>query len=174
MLDCSQGKFKILLENVKLWFWGNLRKVLFIQYVFTLTVGKMANAIDHQRAIWKIQKPVEVRTYCKPTNIYCWQQIWLLYRDPTPLISFFLTAFFLFTGVFLFGFLQFSDEPRMDLWTSTEKVLRIIMINFLKTSSKAFNTFMKLWYSLYICTLWEHWMQAAFGSVWYFRPQEGS
>jgi hypothetical protein len=36
------------------------KKLLFLQYVFTLTAGKMATSIAHQRNILEIQKPVEV------------------------------------------------------------------------------------------------------------------
>ncbi len=49
-------------QNARLTRWDveNLQEVLFLQYIFILTAGKMANAIAHQAAISEITKPVEV------------------------------------------------------------------------------------------------------------------
>jgi hypothetical protein len=47
-------------ESVKCDFVEIKSPILFLQYVFNLTAGKMANAIAHQRNNFKVQKPVEV------------------------------------------------------------------------------------------------------------------
>ena len=51
---------KIFLESGKWCLRKKVQQVLFLEYVFTLTAGKMAMATGHQRSILEIQKPIEV------------------------------------------------------------------------------------------------------------------
>jgi hypothetical protein len=60
LLESGWGHYKTLLKRVKQWFLRSLQYLLFLQYSFNWTAGKMASAITHQRNILEIQKLVEV------------------------------------------------------------------------------------------------------------------